>query len=116
MADPMPVPFARAGPVVVALPVEIDVANASRVRQELYSALAAGAAVVVADMTATTFCDSMGVRALFMAHQQARAGNAELRLVVPSASVLHIMAITCLDRVLGIYPSLAAALAVRSTG
>jgi anti-sigma B factor antagonist len=116
MADPVPVLPAQPGPVVVALPVEIDIANARRVRQELYSALATGAAVVVADMTATTFCDSMGCRALIMAHRQARAGNAELRLAVPSAGVLRVMAITCMDKVLRIYPSLDAALAARPTG
>jgi anti-sigma B factor antagonist len=113
MADPVRVLPAEAGPVVVVLPAEIDVANASQVRQQLYSALATGVAVVVADMTATTFCDSMGIRTLFMAHRQARAGNAELRLAIRSAGVLRVVGITCLDRVLRIYPSVVAALAAR---
>jgi anti-sigma B factor antagonist len=115
MADPVPVTPAQAGPAVVVLPVEIDMANAHQVRQELYSALATGVAVVVADMTATTFCDSMGCRTLVMADKQARAGNAELRLAIPSASVLRIMAITGMDRMLRIYPSLDVALAARPT-
>ena len=85
-------------------------------RQQLYSALASGVAIVVADMTATTFCDSVGCRALVTAHQRARSGHAELPLAIPSASVLRVMAVTCLDRVLRIYPSLDAALAARPTG
>jgi anti-sigma B factor antagonist len=116
MTDSESVTPAQAGPAVVALPVEIDLANARQVRQQLYSALATGVAVVVADMTATTFCDSMGCRSLVMAHKQARAGNAELRLAIPSASVLRVMAITCVDRVVRIYPSLDAALAGRPMG
>jgi len=48
MAEPVPVPPAQARPVVIALPAEIDITNARQVRQQLYSALAAGAAVVVA--------------------------------------------------------------------
>lgn len=66
--------------------------------------------VVVADLTATTFCDTMGIHPLVMAHKQARAVNAELRLAVPSASVLSVMTVMGLDRVLRIYPSLDAAL------
>jgi len=85
--------------------------DARQVRQHLYSALATGAAVVVADMTATMFCDSMGCRALVMAHQHARAGHAELRLAIPSVTVLRVMALMRMDSVLRIYPSLNAALA-----
>jgi anti-sigma B factor antagonist len=113
MADPVPVPAAEAGPVVITLPAEIDAANGSEVREQLYSALATGVAVVVADMTVTTFCDTLGVRALVMAHQQAKAGNVELRLAIPSASVMSAMTVMGLDGVLGIYPSLDAALAGR---
>jgi len=116
MADSAPVTPAQPGPAVVVLPAEIDVANVRQLRQELSSALATGVAVVVADMTATTFCDSMGIRTLFMAHQQARAGSAELRLAIASASVLRVMAVTGADRVLQIYPCLDAALAARPRG
>ena len=111
MADPISVPPAQASTMVVALPAEIDKDNARQVRQQLYSALATGAAVVVADMTATMFCDSMGCRALVMAHQHARAGHAELRLAIPSVTVLRVMALMRMDSVLRIYPSLNAALA-----
>jgi anti-sigma B factor antagonist len=117
MADPLPIIPVQVGPVVVALPAEIDISNASQVRQQLYTALATGAPIVIADMTATTYCDSMGFRALVMAHQQARDGNVELRLVVPpSAYVLRVMAVMSLDTVLRVYPSLDGALAAQPTG
>jgi anti-anti-sigma factor len=62
-----------------------------------------GAAIVAADMTGTTFCDSMGVRTLVMAHKRAAASSAELRVVVPSAGIRRIMAITRVDTVLRMY-------------
>jgi anti-sigma B factor antagonist len=109
MADSEPVTPAHATPVIVTLPAEIDMANDRGVSQQLGCALASAAAVVVADMTATRFCDSTGLRALVMAHKQAAAHHTELRLVITSADVLRVMAITQLDTVLRIYPSLDAA-------
>ena len=111
MADIEPVTPARAQPVVVTLPREIDMTNACQVSHRLCAALSAGAPIVVADMTATRFCDSMGLRALVLAHKQASASSAEFRVAVASANVLKVMAITQLDTVLHIYPSTEEALA-----
>jgi anti-anti-sigma factor len=110
MTDAEPLAGAQVQPVIVTLPAEIDMTNSGRIGRQLGFAQASGAAVVVADMTATTFCDSRGMRALVMAHKRATASGTELRLVVPSAAILQVMAITKLDTVLRIYPSLAAAL------
>ena len=109
MADAKPVIPAR--PVVITLPAEIDMGNAGQIGAQLGSALAPGVTTVVADMTATTFCDSSGIRLLVLAHQQATSINAELWVVIPSARVRRALAITNVDTVLRIYPSLAAALA-----
>ena len=97
--------------VVVPLPAEIDLDNADQIGRQLDAALAPGVATVVADMTATRFCDTSGVRMLVLAHKQAAAHNAELRVVIPSADVLRVLGILKVDRVLRIYPSLADALA-----
>jgi anti-anti-sigma factor len=94
----------------VTLPAEIDVTNAERVGADLRAAFAPGVTVVVADMTATTFCDSLGIRALVRAHQRATASDAELRLVVPSARVMRLLAVLGLDGLLAIHPSLQEAL------
>jgi anti-anti-sigma regulatory factor len=45
--------------MVVKLPAEMDITNAADVRDELLTAVESGAAVVIADMTGTTFTDTM---------------------------------------------------------
>ena len=109
MADIEPMTPAHATPVIVTLPAEIDMANECGVFQQLDCALAADALVVVADMTATRFCGSEGPRAPVLAHKRASACSAELRVAVTSEQILRVMAITKLDAVLRIYPSLDAA-------
>lgn len=111
MPQAQPSAQATVQPTVVTLPDEIDVANAERIGEDLQAAFTPGVTVVIADMTATTFCDSLGIRTLVLAHQQAAASGAKLRLVVPSVSVLRLLALLGLDGVLAIYPSLQAALA-----
>ena len=96
--------------VVIALPAEIDMANAGRVAAELGSAFAPGVRTVIADMTATRFCDSSGISVLVRAHKQAVASRTELRLVVPSGAVLRALTLVRMDDVLPIYPSLSQAL------
>jgi anti-sigma B factor antagonist len=109
VADPRQLPA-----VVVALPAEIDMANADQTGQQLRAALAPGVATVIADMTATRFCDSSGISMLVQAHGQAAANGTELRLVVASTAVLHTLTLTGLDQLLPIYPSLSQALAAGS--
>lgn len=106
VADPQQLPA-----VVVALPAEIDMANADRAGQQLRSALAPGVRALIADMTATRFCDSSGINMLVRAHQQAAANGTELRLVVASTAVLRTLMLLGLDDLLAIYPSLSQALA-----
>lgn len=107
MADSQQLP----GPAVIALPAEIDMANADRVGEELGSAFAPGVRTVIADMTATTFCDSSGISMLVRAYKQAAANRTELRLVVASTAVLRALALVRMDSLLPIYPSLSQALA-----
>ena len=49
---------------VITLPVEIDITNADQVREDLLSVVNQGAALLVADLSKTTFCDSSGISAL----------------------------------------------------
>jgi anti-anti-sigma factor len=109
VADPQQLPA-----VVIALPAEIDMANAGRVGQQLGLALAPGVRTVIADMTATRFCDSSGIGMLVRAHKQAVANRTELRLVVASTAVLRTLTLVRLDDLLPIYPSLSQALAAGS--
>ena len=95
---------------VVTLPVEVDITNADQVREDLLSVVNQGTPLLVADMSKTTFCDSAGVGALVRAFRRAQASNCSMRLVVCTVAVQRVLAITGVDRLLDIYPSVAASL------
>lgn len=111
MADMELVTLAQAQPVFVTLPAEIDMANADRVGEQLAAASAPGMMVVIADMTATTFCGSAGIGMLLRACRRAAALGTELRLLMTCPPVLTVMKIAGVDTVLPIYHSLEGALA-----
>jgi anti-sigma B factor antagonist len=96
---------------VVALPEHIDVSNASQIREELLWVINRGAAVVIADMTATLSCDHSGADAVMRAYQRALASGTQLRLVVTAPIVRRVLGINGLDRLIPVYPSLEAATA-----
>jgi anti-sigma B factor antagonist len=96
---------------VMTLPAEVDISNAEQVRQDLLSAVAQGATRVIADMTATTFCDSAGVTVLVRVVRQAAAHGSGLRLAASAPTVTRVLALTGVDQLVGVYPSVAAALA-----
>src|ERR1700759_244905 len=99
-AKAAPSPHARQ-PVMVTLPSEIDLTNASEVHDALTRAWESGTAVVVVDATKTTFCDCAGARALIRAHRQATAAGAELRVAsTTSPAVRRILELTGADQVL----------------
>ena len=98
-------------PVVVVLPAEIDVTNSELVHQRIVAALAPGVDVVIADMTATTFCDSSGVHAVIFAHEAAVERGIELRLAVsPDGSVRRVLQLIGVGSVVPVYSSLAEAM------
>jgi anti-anti-sigma factor len=102
---------ARTMPVVVVLPAEIDVTNSELVHDRLVAALTPGVGVVIADMTATTFCDSSGVHAVVFAHEAAVKHGVELRLAVsPEGSVRRVLQLIGVGSVVPVYPSLAEAM------
>ena len=96
---------------VVSLPDEIDISNAGQVREDLLSNINRGAALLVVDMSTTTFCDSSGVNALVRAFKRATASGAGMRLVVSAPAVQRILAITGVDHLIDSYPSVSAAMA-----
>ena len=93
-------------PVVVSLPVEIDVTNAGQVYDVLMAAAAAGGPVIIADCTATTFCDAAGVHRLVMSHNHAAVRGVQLRLVIASGGLLRrLLELLGADSILPVYPS-----------
>jgi anti-sigma B factor antagonist len=98
---------------VVTVPAEIDIVNAGEVRQALLAAASHDAAVLVIDMSGTTFCDSAGVQAIIDTYHQAAAAHTQLRLV--ATAVLRILTLVGVDQLIPIYPTLDAALAAAPT-
>jgi anti-sigma B factor antagonist len=96
---------------VVTLPAEIDVTNADTVRDELLAALNQSAVLVIADMSTTNFCDSSGVSAMVRVFRRAVAGGGAMRLVVSTPAVQRVLSITGVDRLVDVFPSVAASLA-----
>jgi anti-sigma B factor antagonist len=94
---------------VVSLPAEIDLTIADALREALLSVLNQGTVALIADMTATTFCDSAGITALMRAAKRAAATGAEMRLAVTAPQVLRVFTIVGIDRLIDIHPSVAAA-------
>ena len=94
---------------VVRLPTEIDLTIADPLREALLAVLNQGALGLIADMTATTFCDSAGITALVRAARRATADGATLRLAVCAPAVLRVFILVGIDRLIDIYPDVAAA-------
>src|ERR1700735_5316487 len=96
----------RRAPAIVRLPAEIDISNAQHVLALLRAVFAAGATVVVADLTSTVFCDTTGLHALMNVQRQGSAGGAQLRLAVaPGGPVHRVLEIMGLDRLVPVYAS-----------
>jgi len=96
---------------VVAFPEHVDMSNAAQIREQLLAVFDRGAAVVIADMSATAWCDYVGVDAVARACQRAAVRRAELRLVATSPAVRRLLAAEGLDRLVPVYSSLEAAIA-----
>ncbi len=102
----MPHPHVRHAPVVVALPAEIDLTNREEVFGRVCAAFASGATVVIADLTATTFCDCASLRCLLTVQHGAAANGGQLMLVIPSGSpVWRVMNLLGLDHQVPVYAS-----------
>jgi anti-sigma B factor antagonist len=99
---------------IVALPAEIDISNAERVRLDLGQAVDLGFRVIIADMSRTSFCDCAGVSALLAAAGQAARTGAELRVVARAGAVLRTFELTGVQLALPVFPTSSDAL--RATG
>jgi anti-sigma B factor antagonist len=111
MVDVEPLSRIQRQLVIVTFPSEIDMANADGIGRRLAGAFTPGVKVVIADMTATTFCDTLGISTLVWACRLAAARGAQLRLLLPCPSVLKVMDVLGVDAVLPVYHSLEQALA-----
>jgi anti-sigma B factor antagonist len=107
MIDGEPLAWAGSDRVIVPMPEVIDQNSCAK----LGSALTGGLKQVIADFTATRWCDSSGVRELLLAYKRAADVNIEISAVVVSPTVRRVFALAGLDELMPVYESLHAALA-----
>jgi anti-anti-sigma factor len=100
----------------VKLPQAVDVSNDRLVLDSLATALAGHPSVVIADASATAFCDCAGISVLLWAHRRAAAAEAQLRIVAANAPVQRILKLTAADEVLNVYLTMDDALADMTGG
>jgi len=102
------------------MPAEIDVTNADEIREVLRVAVSRAPALLIIDMSATTFCDSAGVQAIIDAYNLVAARNrsaatpTQLRLVV--SAVRRIITLVGIDQLIPVYSTVEAALADAPAG
>jgi anti-anti-sigma factor len=108
--DSLPLEW-RGQQAIVALPERLDASCAGPLRDRLLAVIDGEAAVLIADLTATASCDHAGMDALAWAYQRMSAAGTQLRLVVTAPAVRRVLSVEGLDRLVGVYPSVAAAAA-----
>jgi anti-sigma B factor antagonist len=96
--------------VVITLPGEIDFTNSPRLRETLLAVISRQPAMVLADMTATTFCDASGMTAIVTAYRQAVAAGTDMRLLIRHPAPRRVFRLFGLDTLISIYPDLPTAL------
>lgn len=109
-------PVQGIGLALVTLPGHLDHSSAGQVCEQLLLVIDRGVTVLIADMTATVSCDSSGADALASASRRADASGTQLRLAVTAEPVREVLTQTGLDRLVPVYPTVAAALAGAARG
>lgn len=99
----------REGYALLAAGGSVQLAAADVLQDALVGALVPGQALI-ADLTGIEFLDSMGLRALILAHRGALEVGARL-LLVPSPILACVIELGGLESILGICPDLTRALA-----
>ena len=96
--------------VVLSLSGELDAETAPQLRQRVLDHMASGRRIII-DTTQLRFCGSAGLAVFIDAHNQARAHDVELRIVIPPGGLLqHVVQVVGLTDVLPLAPDLNSAL------
>jgi len=101
----------RGGHVVARLSGEVDMSNASYVREQLLASMPNDALVLVLDISGCRYLDSAAIEVLFDASRRLARRRQELRLVMPPNSPLRrVIELTEVHTAAPVYESLDAAL------
>jgi anti-anti-sigma factor len=102
------------GATVVRVVGEVDLSNAGTLLDSVVAGVPAESAVVVLDLSGTTYLDSSGIAMLFRLATRLRDTRRELRLVVPlDARIRPVLDITDVGRVIRLAATVRDALAPR---
>ena len=107
--DPRPVDRAVCY-ATITLPAEVGITNADQVRDELLRAIDDGPELLMVDMTGTAYCAAAGIHVLMDARGRAEDAGIGLRVAAGAPTVRRVLQLTGADRLIGVYPSLEAAL------
>ena len=99
----------RPDAVVLAVSGELDVASAPMLRVHIRFALGGRPHGLVLDLAGLRFCDAAGLSALAMARNASMRDGVSLALAAVPRPVTRLLKMTGMDRILNVYPSVAAA-------
>jgi anti-sigma B factor antagonist len=85
---------------------EVDLASYVQLRDRMGELLDRGRVHLVLDLTGTVFLDSTALRALIGGRRRAYALGGSFAVICPNPQVLKLFALTKLDAVFGVLPSL----------
>jgi anti-sigma B factor antagonist len=94
---------------VVVASGEIDFQSYQPLQELLRTQLRIGRSKLVLDLSAVDFCDSSGLGMFVSVHRRAGMADGWLRLARPSPQLRRILTVTNLDRLLGAYDDIDAA-------
>ena len=98
------------GHAVVTVRGEVDAFSAGILRRELLSVVASGARVVIVDLDATTFMDSVTLGVLLGTLRRLQSSGGELRIACANGQIKRTFELTQLERVLPVFGTVADAL------
>jgi anti-sigma B factor antagonist len=101
----------RSGSVVARLSGEVDMSNATYVREQLLASMPNDALALVLDISSTRYLDSAAIEVLFDVSRRLGRRRQDLRLVMPPDSPLkRVIQLTEVHTAAPVYESLEAAL------
>jgi anti-anti-sigma factor len=101
----------RSGSVVARLSGEVDMSNATYVREQLLASMPNDALALVLDISGTRYLDSAAIEVLFDVSRRLGRRRQDLRLVMPPDSPLkRVIQLTEVHTAAPVYESLEAAL------
>lgn len=98
------------GTSVVQLGGRLDITSAAEAKRLFAESVQAGSPRLVVDLAGITFIDSSGLSALVSGLRSCRQAGGDLRIAAAGAQPTAVFALTSLDQVFRLYPTVAEAL------